>query len=87
MTIHKRARLTSIQGNPKTQAFAKLCQENKIEQKFTKIKNPQWQGRKGYQDLTEYVVLQDRVQESGSPQTRTNPVYQLLQYRQTAQRH
>ncbi|PIQ69220.1 MAG: hypothetical protein COY22_00195 [Candidatus Tagabacteria bacterium CG_4_10_14_0_2_um_filter_40_13] len=28
------------QGNPETHAFTKLCSENKIEQRFTKVKTP-----------------------------------------------
>jgi len=32
-------------GNPEYHAFAKLCQENKIEQRFTKVKHPQTNGK------------------------------------------
>lgn len=32
-------------GNPKVHAFAKLCQENKIEQRFTKVRTPRTNGK------------------------------------------
>jgi len=36
---------TEYKGNPKTHTFAKLCLENKIEQKFTRVKNPRTNGK------------------------------------------
>lgn len=38
---------TGHKGNPKTHVFAKLCQENKIEQKFTRLKLPRTKGKIG----------------------------------------
>jgi len=32
-------------GQPKVHAFAKLCQENKIEQRFTKVRTPRTNGK------------------------------------------
>ena len=32
-------------GNPENHAFMKLCRENKIEQRFTKVKTPQTNGK------------------------------------------
>lgn len=32
-------------GNPKVHAFAKLCQESKIEQRFTRVKTPRTNGK------------------------------------------
>jgi len=32
-------------GNPEYHAFGKLCRENKIEQRFTKVKHPQTNGK------------------------------------------
>jgi transposase InsO family protein len=32
-------------GDPKVHAFAKLCQENKIEQRFTKVRTPRTNGK------------------------------------------
>ena len=34
-----------FQGNPKIHAFMKLCSENKIEQKFTKVRTPRTNGK------------------------------------------
>lgn len=34
-----------FQGNPGNHAFMKLCQENKIEQRFTKVKTPRTNGK------------------------------------------
>ncbi len=36
---------TEYKGDPKRHAFAKLCQKNKIEQRFTKVKNPRTNGK------------------------------------------
>jgi transposase InsO family protein len=36
---------TEYKGNPKMHAFAKLCQENNIEQRFTRIKTPRTNGK------------------------------------------
>jgi len=36
---------TEYKGNPKEHAFMKLCQENKIEQRFTRIKTPRTNGK------------------------------------------
>ena len=36
---------TEYKGNPKKHAFAKLCLENKIEQRFTRIKTPKTNGK------------------------------------------
>jgi len=36
---------TEYKGDPKKHVFMKLCQENKIEQRFTKIKNPRTNGK------------------------------------------
>lgn len=36
---------TEYKGNPKTHAFAKLCLENKIEQRFTRVKTPRTNGK------------------------------------------
>lgn len=36
---------TEYKGNPKTHALMKLCQENKIDQRFTKVKTPRTNGK------------------------------------------
>jgi len=36
---------TAYKGNPKSHAFMQLCQENKIEQRFTKVKTPRTNGK------------------------------------------
>ena len=36
---------TEYKGNPKTHAFARLCLENKIEQRFTRVKTPKTNGK------------------------------------------
>lgn len=36
---------TEYRGNPETHAFMKLCSENKIEQKFTKVRTPRTNGK------------------------------------------
>ncbi len=36
---------TEYKGNPKEHALMKLCQENKIEQKFTRVKTPKTNGK------------------------------------------
>jgi transposase InsO family protein len=36
---------TEYKGNPKKPAFAKFCQENKIEQRFTRLKTPKTNGK------------------------------------------
>jgi len=36
---------TEYKGNPQTHAFAKLCLENKIEQRFTRVKTPKTNGK------------------------------------------
>ena len=36
---------TEYKGNPETHAFAKLCQENKIGQRFTRVKTPRTNGK------------------------------------------
>jgi len=36
---------TEYKGNPKRHAFAKLCQRNKIEQRFTRVKTPRTNGK------------------------------------------
>jgi len=36
---------TEYKGDSKKHAFMKLCQENKIEQRFTKVKNPRTNGK------------------------------------------
>src|SRR4030042_5164118 len=36
---------TEYKGNPKTHAFVKLCEENSIEQGFTRVKTPRTNGK------------------------------------------
>jgi len=36
---------TEYKGNPQTHAFTKLCLENKIEQRFTRVKTPKTNGK------------------------------------------
>ena len=36
---------TEFKGNPKAHAFMKLCQENTIEQRFTKVQTPRTNGK------------------------------------------
>jgi len=73
-------------GNPEHHAFVKLCRENKIEQRFTKVKCPQTNG-KAERVIRTIMDMWHRKIEFKSRQHRKTELIRFVNYYNTVKPH
>jgi len=77
---------TEFKGNSKTHAFMKLCQENKIEQRFTRVKTPRTNG-KAERVIRTIMEMRHSKTRFKSKQHRKTELIRFVNYYNTVKPH
>lgn len=77
---------TEYKGNQEQHAFMKLCEENKIEQRFTKVKHP-WTNGKAERVIRTLMEMWHNKTEFKSRQHRKTELIRFINYYNTVKPH